>query len=87
MRGNVTGMVAAAFSSDLLVGLVLGSFVGLLLGPLLRLWLSWREWVSASREADLVGDVLERMEAGRWPKLEVPRAPEAPVSSARRDGP
>ena len=79
-------MVAAAFSSDLLIGFVLGSFVGLLLGPLLRLWLSWREWVSASREADLLGDVIERMEAGRWPELEGRQPPVAPVSSARRDG-
>lgn len=78
-------MVAAAFSSDLFIGLILGCFVGLLLGPLLRLWLTWREWVSASREADLLGDVLERMEAGRWPELEVPEVPEAPVSSGRRD--
>jgi len=76
-------MVAAAFSSDLLIGFVVGSFVGLLLGPLLRLWLSWREWVSASREADLLGHVLERMEADRWPELE---APDAPLSSARREG-
>ncbi len=78
-------MVSAAFSSDLFIGLILGCFVGLLLGPLLRLWLSWREWVSASREADLLGDVLERMEAGRWPELEAPEVPEAPVSSGRRD--
>lgn len=80
-------MVAAAFSTDLLIGLVLGSFLGLLLGPLLRLWLSWREWVSASREADLLGDVLERMEAGRWTELGVSEGPDAPVSSGRRDGP
>jgi hypothetical protein len=79
-------MVAAGFSSDLLIGLVFGSLVGLLLGPLLRAWLSWREWVSASREANLLGDVLERMEAGRWPDLDASEDPDAPVSSARRDG-
>ena len=78
-------MVAAGFSSDLLIGLVLGSLVGLLLGPLLRAWLSWREWVSASREANLLGDVLERMEAGRWPELETPELPDASVSSRRQD--
>lgn len=79
-------MVAAAFSSDLFIGLILGCFVGLLLGPLLRLWLSWREWVSASREADLLGDVLERMEADRWSELEAPEGPDVPLSSARREG-
>lgn len=79
-------MVAAAFSSDLFIGLILGCFVGLLLGPLLRAWLSWREWVTASREAQLLGDVLERMEAGRWPELEVPKAPDEPVSSTWRVG-
>ncbi|MGH2673546.1 MAG: hypothetical protein ACRDHC_11270 [Actinomycetota bacterium] len=79
-------MVAAGFSEDLLIGLVLGSFVGLLLGPLLRAWLSWREWVSASREANLLGDVLERMEARRWPELVISEDPDAPVSSARRGG-
>jgi hypothetical protein len=78
-------MVAAGFSSDLVIGLVLGSFLGLLLGPLLRLWLSWREWVSASAEADLLGDVLDRMEAGRWPELEVPELPDRSVSSRRQD--
>jgi hypothetical protein len=79
-------MVAAAFSSDLLIGLILGSFVGLLLGPLLRLWLGWREWVSASREADLLGDVLERMEAERWPEHEASEPPDAPVSCGRKVG-
>lgn len=74
-------MTAAAFSSELLIGLVLGIFLGLLLGPLLRLWLSWREWVSASREADLLGDVLERMEAGTWTELDVHESPDAQVSS------
>jgi len=79
------GMVAAGFSSDLLIGFVIGSFVGLLLGPLLRLWLSWREWASASAEADLLGDVLERMEAGWWPEQEAPDLPDAPVSGGRQD--
>jgi hypothetical protein len=79
-------MLAAGVSSDLLIGVVLGFFVGLLLAPLLRAWLSWREWVSASREADLLRDVLERMEAGRWPELEASEALDAPVSSARGNG-
>jgi hypothetical protein len=79
-------MVAAGLSSDLLVGFVIGSFVGLLLGPLLRLWLSWREWMTASREADLLGDVLERMEARRRPERGAFEAPDVPAQSARRDG-
>jgi hypothetical protein len=55
-------VIAATVSADLIVGLVLGVFVGLLVGPVLRAWLSWREWTSASREADLFGDVLDRMD-------------------------
>jgi hypothetical protein len=79
-------MVAAAFSGDLLIGLILGLFLGLLVGPLVRSWLSWREWVSASREADLLGDVLDRMDTGRWNELDVPDVPDASVSSGRQDG-
>lgn len=78
-------MVAAAFSGDLLIGLILGLFLGLLVGPVLRSWLSWREWVSASRESDLLGDVLDRMEDG-WPDLQAPEVPDTCVSSGRRDG-
>jgi hypothetical protein len=78
-------MVAAAFSGDLLIGLILGLFLGLLVGPVIRSWLSWREWVSASREADLLGDVLDRMEDG-WPDLQAPEVPGTSVSSGRWDG-
>jgi hypothetical protein len=42
----------------------------LLIGPVVRSWLIWREWVSASREANLVADVLDRMEVAPWPRLE-----------------
>jgi hypothetical protein len=56
-------MVGIEISSDLLIGLALGVCIGLLVSPLLRAWLSWQEWVSSSREADLFGDVLERMDA------------------------
>lgn len=45
-------MVAASIPGDLLIGLIVGSFLGFLVSPLIRAWLSWREWVSASREAD-----------------------------------
>jgi hypothetical protein len=85
LRGNVTAMVAASFSEDLLIGLILGFFLGLLVGPLIRSWLNWREWVSASREADLLRDVLDRMEADPWPDLEPPGVPHGSVSSGRQD--
>jgi hypothetical protein len=57
-------------SDDLVIGLVLGLLLGLLAGPALRSWLTWREWLSASRdsdrasrEADLMTGLLERMDA------------------------
>jgi hypothetical protein len=73
-------MVAALFSADLFVGLGFGLVLGLLIGPVVRSWLIWREWVSASREANLVADVLDRMEVAPWPQLK-PGA-EAPDGNA-----
>ncbi len=61
-------MVAASLSPDLFVGLGFGLILGLLIGPVVRSWLIWREWVSASREANLVSDVLDRMEVAPWPR-------------------
>ena len=55
-------MVAIGFSDDLFVGLILGCFIGLLAGPLLRTWLVRREWTQASREADQFGHGLDRIE-------------------------
>ena len=63
-------MVAALLSPDMFVGLGFGLILGLLIGPVVRSWLIWREWVSASREANLVSDVLDRMEVAPWPRLE-----------------
>jgi hypothetical protein len=63
-------MVAASLSPDLFVGLGFGLILGLLIGPVVRSWLIWREWVSASREANLVSDVLDRMEVAPWPRPE-----------------
>lgn len=63
-------MVAALLSPDLYVGLGFGLVLGLLIGPVVRSWLIWREWVTASREANLVSDVLDRMEVAPWPRLE-----------------
>jgi hypothetical protein len=61
-------VVAASFSDDLVIGLVLGFLFGLLAGPALRSWVSWREWLSASRDADraareddLIAEILELM--------------------------
>jgi hypothetical protein len=56
-------MIGVALSADLLIGLALGLCVGMAVSPVLRAWLMWREWLEASREADLVGDVLRRMDA------------------------
>jgi hypothetical protein len=45
----------------MLIGLLLGIVIGLLISPLLRSWLTWRQYVDASREARLAEDVLRRM--------------------------
>jgi hypothetical protein len=47
----------------MLTGLLLGIVIGLLLGPLVRSWLAWREYTEASREARLHDEVLRRMAA------------------------
>jgi hypothetical protein len=49
-------------SSYFIVGLILGGFIGFLLGPVFRSWQAYREWVDASREARLADQLLERME-------------------------
>jgi hypothetical protein len=63
-------VIAVATSDELVIGLVLGFLVGVLAAPVLRSWLSWREWVQASREADraareadLITEMLELMDA------------------------
>jgi hypothetical protein len=88
----VTGVVAAAFSEDLLIGLILGSFLGFLVGPLIRAWLSWREWVSVSRGADPgpirevdVADLVDRIEADAWPVVGDLEVRDASLPSKRRD--
>jgi hypothetical protein len=52
--------------AEFLGGLVLGVFLGVVLGPVIRLWLSWHQWVEASREARLTEDVLKRIDARPW---------------------
>ncbi|HEX9824181.1 MAG TPA: hypothetical protein VGB51_07300 [Actinomycetota bacterium] len=55
-------MIGGAFVG----GLALGLLLGVVVGPLVRLWISWREWSEASREARLTEDVLEAMERRPW---------------------
>lgn len=63
-------MVAALLTPDLFVGLGFGLVLGLLIGPVVRSWLIWREYTCASREANLVADVLDRMEVAPSPQSE-----------------
>ena len=67
-RGHLRGMVRweaaliAVFGT--VSGLAVGMFLGLFVGPRLRSWLGWREWVDASREADLADRPLKRFGDG-----------------------
>jgi hypothetical protein len=45
----------------MLIGVLLGIVIGLALGPLIRSWISWREYLDASREARLHEELLRRM--------------------------
>jgi hypothetical protein len=45
----------------MLIGLLLGIVIGMVLGPLIRSWLTWRQYLDASREARLQEDVLRLM--------------------------
>jgi hypothetical protein len=56
--------IVGATDGQFVAGLIIGVFLGLLLGPILRSWLAWREWVEASREADLTERFLARWEEG-----------------------
>jgi hypothetical protein len=55
------------------VGLVLGIMIGLLIGPVVRSWLSWREYEDARREARLSEDVLRLMSEQPPPSGELPQ--------------
>jgi hypothetical protein len=46
-------------------GLVVGTLLGIVLGPFIRLWVTWHDWKEASRESRLAEDLLDRMDA--WP--------------------
>ena len=61
---DIGSIVAAggSGSGDLVVGLLLGTVLGILVGPAFRSWLTYREWAEASREARLADRLLERIE-------------------------
>lgn len=60
--------MAAGGGGDLLVGLLIGCCLGILVGPGFRAWQAHREWVDASREAQLVDHLLSGLEADRDPE-------------------
>jgi Tfp pilus assembly protein PilW len=57
-----------------IVGLLIGIVIGLLLGPIIRSWLTWREYRTADREARLADDVLRRMDQEGSPDQRPDRA-------------
>ncbi|HWL91543.1 MAG TPA: hypothetical protein VNP90_09300 [Actinomycetota bacterium] len=61
---HITSIMAAGGTggAGFVVGIVLGGFIGFLLGPVIRSWQAYREWSDASREARLADRLLERME-------------------------
>ena len=85
--------MVAAMSGDVFVGLVLGLFLGILVGPLMRAWLSWQEWKSASREADLAAargpdrhdHGIDLLDFEEWPAHSGQDLHDNPLSSGRRD--
>jgi hypothetical protein len=45
----------------LVLGILIGIVIGLVVGPSIRSWISWREYVDASREARLHEEILRLM--------------------------
>ncbi len=60
---NWLSTLAAGGGGDLLVGILIGCCLGILIGPGFRAWQTHREWVDASREAQLVDHLLSGLEA------------------------
>lgn len=65
----------------MLAGLLLGVVIGLLVGPVLRSWITWREYTNASREARLVEETLRLM--GEEKESGNPGEPLAPARGSR----
>jgi hypothetical protein len=62
---HIAAIQAAAANggdADFMVGLIVGACLGFLIGPVLRSWLSYREWAEASRQERLVDQLVTRME-------------------------
>jgi hypothetical protein len=81
--------IVGATDGQFVAGLVIGVFLGLLLGPILRSWLAWKEWAEASREADLTERFLALWEEGDARSGDRPAenqgpAAEPPAPSVRR---
>jgi hypothetical protein len=51
----------ALWSNAFLAGVILGTFFGILVGPVVWHWLAWRWWKDADRRLDRSRQVLERM--------------------------
>jgi hypothetical protein len=77
---NDAAIIAATTGGPFLAGLAIGVFLGLLVGPLLRSWVAWREWVQASREADLADRFLTRMEQDEETREGAPAQPGRPAA-------
>lgn len=77
-------MVAVGSVSSFLGGMVLGALVGIFLGPLIRTWITWREWADASREARLTEDVLKLMDSGPWRLLRDRKVADAALAEKPR---
>jgi hypothetical protein len=64
------------------LGILIGIVIGLAVGPSIRSWISWREYVEASREARLHEEIL-RLMSGSPPTAD--RAPGDPFRPALGD--
>lgn len=65
---NWLSILTAGGGGDLLVGILIGCCLGILIGPGYRAWQTHREWVDASREAQLVDHLLSDLEADAEPE-------------------
>jgi Na+/glutamate symporter len=51
----------------MVTGLIVGFVLGLLVGPILRSWLTWKQYLEASREAQLHEEILRLMSQSPTP--------------------